>query len=98
MPMPDSAIALNRFGLGARPDEASPANPKAWLLDQFESYEPRPAAWASIPMTPAIAQDFAGQREALRSEQEDARKMARQELRQDSRDFYLNAVNARAAS
>ena len=39
-----AAIALNRFGLGARPDEAIPADPRRWLLDQFDRHEPRPAA------------------------------------------------------
>lgn len=37
------AIAVNRFGLGARPDEAMPADPKRWLLDQMAAFEPRPA-------------------------------------------------------
>ena len=44
-----AAIALNHFGLGARADDAPPADPKGWLLAQFEQYEPRPAAWASQP-------------------------------------------------
>lgn len=39
-----AAIALNRFGLGARVDDTPPADPKAWLLAQFEQYQPRPAA------------------------------------------------------
>ena len=39
---PTAAIALNRFGLGARPDEPLPADPKRWLLAQFESYQPLP--------------------------------------------------------
>ena len=49
------AIALNRFGLGARPDEAAPGRPKSWLLDQFDRFEPRPAAIAALPTTSAIA-------------------------------------------
>ena len=36
------ATALNRFGLGARPDEPPPDNPQRWLLSQFEQYEPLP--------------------------------------------------------
>jgi uncharacterized protein (DUF1800 family) len=34
-----AAIALNRFGLGARPDDSPPANPKHWLGDQFDSFD-----------------------------------------------------------
>lgn len=38
MSLRDAAIAVNRFGLGARPGElqAAAANPKRWLLEQLE--------------------------------------------------------------
>jgi len=45
----DASIALNRFGLGARPDESIPDNPKAWLKHQIEAFDPKPAALASVP-------------------------------------------------
>jgi uncharacterized protein (DUF1800 family) len=51
-PSPDpasAAIAMNRFGLGARPDEAPPADPAAWLRAQLDHYDPASAAWASEP-------------------------------------------------
>ena len=51
------ALALNRFGLGARPDDAPPADPQRWLLAQLDSYEPLPAAWKALPRTPALV-DF----------------------------------------
>ncbi|CAN5399205.1 DUF1800 family protein [soil metagenome] len=35
-----AAIAMNRFGLGARADESAPTEPKTWLLDQFRRYTP----------------------------------------------------------
>jgi len=44
-----TAIALNRFGLGARSADPLPSDPKAWLLGQFERFEPKPAALASVP-------------------------------------------------
>lgn len=44
-----SAIALNRFGLGARPGDSLPADPKAWLLGQFTSFQPRSQALAQVP-------------------------------------------------
>jgi uncharacterized protein (DUF1800 family) len=46
-----TAIALTRFGLGIRADDALPDDPKAWLLGQFERYEARPAAWKAEPAT-----------------------------------------------
>lgn len=53
--MSATVIALNRFGLGARPDEPAPERPKAWLLDQLERFEPRPAAVIALPTTGTIA-------------------------------------------
>jgi uncharacterized protein (DUF1800 family) len=62
-PLSATAIALNRFGLGARADEAPPANPKNWLLAQFDAYQPMPAAWAAQPMSLAIAAQLADDRQ-----------------------------------
>lgn len=53
--MSATAIALNRFGFGARPDQSAPERPKAWLLDQLDRFEPRPAAIAALPPTSTIA-------------------------------------------
>ena len=36
----ETAIALNRFGLGARPDEQPPDDPRAWLTEQFTLFDP----------------------------------------------------------
>jgi hypothetical protein len=47
------AIAVNRFGLGAKADQQAPADPKAWLLDQFTRYDPRPAPISSGCATPS---------------------------------------------
>ena len=44
-----TTIALNRFGLGARPDEQSPSDPKNWLLNQLSRFEARPQALAQVP-------------------------------------------------
>jgi uncharacterized protein (DUF1800 family) len=57
-----AAIALNRFGLGARADDTPPADPKAWLLAQFEQYQARPAAWASQPDSVALSTELMQQR------------------------------------
>lgn len=53
--MTDASIAFNRFGLGARPDEAAPAAPRRWLLDQLGQYAPRPAAIAAAAGSPVVA-------------------------------------------
>ncbi|MFM0234297.1 DUF1800 domain-containing protein [Paraburkholderia sediminicola] len=63
--MNTAAIALNRFGLGARADDTPPADPKGWLLAQFEQYQPRPAAWASQPDSVALSGELAQQRMQL---------------------------------
>ena len=65
-----AAIALNRFGLGARPDEPPPADPKAWLLAQFEHYEPRPAAWADQPDSIDLSSELEQQRMQLRQQRQ----------------------------
>jgi uncharacterized protein (DUF1800 family) len=44
-----TAIALNRFGLGARPSDAALSDPTAWLLNQFSRFDPRPQPIASVP-------------------------------------------------
>jgi uncharacterized protein (DUF1800 family) len=54
-----SAIALNRFGLGARPGDTLPTDPKASLLSQFERFEPRPSAIAQVPPRSEVVQQLA---------------------------------------
>ncbi|MBW9102453.1 DUF1800 domain-containing protein [Paraburkholderia phenoliruptrix] len=65
-----AAIALNRFGLGARADDTPPAAPKAWLLAQLEQYEPRPAAWADQPDSLALSSELEQQRLQLREQRQ----------------------------
>lgn len=96
--MNSAAIALNRFGLGARPDEALPADPQRWLLDQFARYQPQPPAWAGHTDTDALLSDYQSRQRELRSLPEDQRAAARQQLRRGARSGYLDAVNARLAS
>jgi len=52
------AIALNRFGLGARPDEAPPVDPKRWLIDQIDAFDPKPAPFAALPAPGSLAHDY----------------------------------------
>ena len=47
--MNPAAIALNRFGLGARRATRLRPIPRRWLLGQFDRFEPRPQAIAAVP-------------------------------------------------
>ncbi len=69
--MSDTVVALNRFGLGARPGEAPPADPRGWLVAQFERYQPRPAMLAYAPTAMQAAQqlqDYQAIRQDVRQE------------------------------
>jgi uncharacterized protein (DUF1800 family) len=57
--MADASIALNRFGLGARPEESIPDNPKAWLKRQIEGFDPKPASIAAVPPRAKVAGELA---------------------------------------
>ncbi|WP_343675881.1 DUF1800 domain-containing protein [Paraburkholderia heleia] len=108
------AIAMNRFGLGARADETPPANARGWLLGQFQAYEPLPAAWRNEPGALALAARFGAQRQqgmagsaaasaasetsAPDNAQQAARRAVNQAIRRESVDIYRSAVNARLTS
>ena len=96
--MSASAIALNRFGLGARPDEAAPADPRGWLLSQLERYEPLPAPWKHLARTPALLDVWLAQQRAVRQAPEGERSGIREAYLRQAREHYLAAVGARAAS
>lgn len=69
--MADVNIALNRFGLGARPDEFAPADPRHWLIAQFDLFDPRPPAIAAAPSRRVVAgelADYLQQARALRQQ------------------------------
>ena len=96
--MNSTAIALNRFGLGARPDEPPPAQPPRWLLEQFERYLPLPAAWAAQPRTGALVTQYFAQQRAVRDAADSQKVAARQLLQRGARETYITAVGARATS
>jgi uncharacterized protein (DUF1800 family) len=60
------AIALNRFGLGARPDDIAPADPHGWLEAQIARYQPGSARLASVPTSVAVAADIRDYRDEQR--------------------------------
>ena len=65
--MANASIALNRFGLGARPDEPVPADPRKWLHEQLSGFEPSPAPIAGLPGRRQIAGELAEYLEQVRA-------------------------------
>ena len=57
--MLSSTIALSRFGLGGRPADHAPSDPKRWLLGQFERFQPRPQAFADLPTRSQVVAQLA---------------------------------------
>ena len=96
--MTPAALALNRFGLGARPDDAPPADPQRWLLSQFEAYDPLPVAWQPLPRTPALVDLWNDMQRSVRQASEGQRSGIREAyLREGSRE-YQAGVGARTNS
>jgi uncharacterized protein (DUF1800 family) len=96
--MNSKASTLNRFGLGARPDESTPADPQRWLLSQFDAYEPLPAPWKPLSRTPKLVEDWLTQQRAVRQAPEGQRSGIREAYLRQGRDEYVAAVGARANS
>ena len=95
--MTPACIALNRFGLGARPDEPAPSDPKGALLTQFTRYEPMPAGWQARPRTPTLLQSLLDEQRAVRQAADSDKQAARQAYQRAAREEYLAGVGARAA-
>ncbi len=56
--MTNAAIAMNRFGLGARPSASLPVSPTDWLKSQIGKYDPALSASADQPSRASIAASF----------------------------------------
>jgi len=97
----DTAIAANRFGLGARPGELDKidGDPRAWLMDQLEGPSRLSSEIRDLPATPEVLVEI----QALRREQRDMRDTADdqpapdivQKYGQIVRRHYLEQTNAR---
>ena len=96
--MSANAIAVNRFGLGYRLNEANPTDPKQWLTAQFGQYQARPGAWANQRSSSAIVTDLAQYQMQTRNTSNNDQDAVKRAFRRDVRDDYLAAVNARAQS
>ncbi|MGL5838014.1 MAG: DUF1800 domain-containing protein [Sphingorhabdus sp.] len=98
----EAAIAMNRFGLGVMPGVEPPANPKNWLLDQFDRFTIRPDAIAALPARSELIVAI----QELRMERRDRKAMPaaqtpemleeqRASYRKILRDQYAEAVETR---
>lgn len=93
-----AAIALNRFGLGARPDEPPPVRPQDWLTAQLDAYEPLQGPWKDLPRTPAVLDLWLQQQRASRQAEENQRSGIREAYLRQGREAYVAAVGARTSS
>lgn len=104
--MSPAAIALNRFGLGARPEDPIRADPQRWLVDQFARFDVRPASFASLIDAGTMVKRYreekqANRRTARQDGETDAKadlKAGRQDFRQDVQALYRSGIQARADS
>ncbi|WP_420384290.1 DUF1800 domain-containing protein [Novosphingobium sp.] len=101
-PLSPAAIALNRFGLGARPGDAIPSDPRRWLLDQFARFDVRPAGFASLDDAGEVVRRYREERQAKRqlakADAATGAKEAFKGMRQDVQALYRAAVQARTDS
>ncbi len=109
--MGSASVALNRFGYGARPEEAIPDAPQQWLRDQLDRYDPSPRIIADQPATgdaAALLADYNAQTRMARQSaasapmgdadagaDADPVREARRFAGQQMRQFYQDAVAAR---
>ena len=103
--MSEVTIALNRFGLGARFDQAPVPDPRRWLTEQLDRFDPRPAPLAetatSTTVAIGLAAYFAEQRQQRRASTgvatapDPAMADARRLFRQQGQEQYGTAVAAR---
>ena len=92
------SVALNRFGLGARPDELVHSDSQAWLVSQLLSYDPLPAAWKQQPRTAALVGTWNDMQRSVRLAPEGQRSGIREKYLRDGSLVYQAAVGARTAS
>jgi uncharacterized protein (DUF1800 family) len=89
-----SAIALNRFGLGARPGEMSSigSDPRGWLLQQMKTAITLPPAMRGLPSTTDARKLF----KDMKMEKKERRKQAGEEAKGDNDIQKLVRAEAKA--
>jgi len=97
----DNAIAVNRFGLGARPGEimAPGHDPRGWLLAQVDRPQPLPAAVQALPPSAQVLAEFQAVRQQMRQARRDAKDVDPvQQVRNTLAPAYRAQVMARYAA
>ena len=94
--MSPAAIAVNRFGLGARVDEGVPNEPKKWLLDQFSQYQAKSARLANQANTASLIAEYTQQQQEMRKADDAEKKEMKRTFAREVKDTYQDAVSARA--
>jgi uncharacterized protein (DUF1800 family) len=90
-------IAQNRFGLGANGNAfAENADPKQWLLAQFDTYQIRPSSNFELGSGTEIAQRIEARQKAKAKEKRQQDPSPRLQNYDDLREIYFDNVNARA--
>ncbi len=108
MMLSPAAIALNRFGLGARPDDTAPADPKRAIVDQFARFDVRPTRFAALADAGDLVARYREQQQAQRqirkqvsgqdatAQEMATMKVERRDIAQDIQALYAEGVRARA--
>jgi uncharacterized protein (DUF1800 family) len=97
-PVTPAALALNRFGLGARPGDMPPDDPQRWLLSQLDAYESLPHPWRALPRTRALVDDWNDMQRSVRQAPEGQRSGIREAYLRVGSTQYQAAVGARTTS
>lgn len=84
--MSAAAIAMNRFGLGAKASASAPGDPKKWLVAQIDAYQPRPAAIAQLPSRSEIVGVFKDYQMGKRAEKAAGKNQAKPKSGKRKRD------------
>lgn len=103
------AIAVNRFGYGLRSQDALPADPKRWLLDQLDRFDPRPSTIAAVPTTAQIVRALGEYQQAIIAERKNrlnmpagdqsmTEKVARRAAVQAAVENYITMLGARTSA
>ncbi len=109
--MSNTAIAVNRFGLGARADQGNIVDAKQWLLDQFDHYQATPSYWAKQAKSADIVSEYTENiKEILKMKGDnkntdqpqkkmtEAKNTAKKLFKREIRENYQDAVSMRAES
>ncbi|MFD0667515.1 DUF1800 domain-containing protein [Ramlibacter sp. MAHUQ-53] len=96
--MNPTAIATNRFGLGAVPGEPLPADARDGLLRQLDRFEALPGRWGEQERTPTLVARMVREQQAARQLEPVARAAAQESQRREARERLLACMAARMQS